>query len=59
MWAVVEKSIKKSWKTKKIGGNTPYHTSTKKSTDATKQKNHTIELQRIDSTKRYSVTVRF
>ncbi len=29
----------------------------KKSTDATKRKTHTIELQRIDFTKRYSVTV--
>ena len=42
---------------KKIGEKTPYHTSTKKVLMRQSKKNHTIELQHIDFTKRYSVTV--
>ena len=56
MWAVVEKSIKIHGKQKKIGENTPYHTSTK-THRCNKAKTLTIELQHIDFTKRYSVTV--
>ena len=42
---------------KKNGENTPYHTSTKKVLMQQSKKTHAIELQRIDFTKRYSVTV--